>query len=471
MLTCICNYYRDGELYLMDDIIKKWDEIREFAKDEFDISDVNFDIWLRPMEIYGIKDNILYILVPSELKPTIKYIDSNYNALLKTAVAEKTGTIYSIKFTVKEEVEKIVNVKKNQNSSQKSNSYKSNLNPEYTFDKFIVGSNNRFAHTTSFAVAENPGETDFNPLYIYGGPGLGKTHLMQAIGNYIREKNPSSKVIYVTSEEFLNDVIESIGIGNRQASSMSKVRDKYRTADILMIDDIQFLIGKESTQLEFFNTFNSLTMQGKQVVLTSDRPPKELTTLDERMRSRFGSGILADIGAPDYETRMAILRKKNENSDFLIDDEILNYIATNIKSNVRELEGAYKTLYAHHKLVVGEKITMEIAKKELQNIITPDKPREVTIQLIVEVVSEHFGISLDQMMSRGRSKNISKPRQIAMYLCQNMTSEPLENIGNLLGGRDHSTIIHGIRKVEQDLSTDDELQKTIDTIKKKINPN
>lgn len=291
---------------------------------------------------------------------------------------------------------------------------------------------------------------------------------MHSIGHFIIDQKPETKVIYVTSEEFTNEVIESIRNGN--ASSMTKFRDKYRTADVLMIDDIQFIIGKESTQEEFFHTFNALQTQGKQIILTSDKPPKEMETLEERIRSRFEWGLMADIGMPDYETRMAILRKKAESDNFNIDDDVLNYIATNIKSNIRELEGALNKLLAFNNLERTE-ITMEIAERELANIITPDKPREITPQLIIEVVSEHYHISVDQMISKNRSSDIAKPRQIAMYLCKNMTSNSLDVIGSLLGGRDHSTIIHGIKKVTEEYESNENVRNTIETIKKKINPN
>ena len=291
---------------------------------------------------------------------------------------------------------------------------------------------------------------------------------MHSIGHFIIDQNPDTKVLYVTSEEFTNEVIESIRNGN--SSAMTKFRDKYRTVDVLMIDDIQFIIGKESTQEEFFHTFNTLQTQGKQIILTSDKPPKEMETLEERIRSRFEWGLMADIGVPDYETRMAILRKKAESDNFDIDDEVLSYIANNIKSNVRELEGALNKLLAYNNLV-HIPITMDIAEKELSNIITPDKPREITPQLIIEVVSEHYHISVDQMISKTRSSDVAKPRQIAMYLCKNMTESPLDTIGSLLGGRDHSTIIHGIKKVTEEYEKNETTRNMIETIKKKINPN
>ena len=450
----------------MDKVLEKWDEILSTVKTEHEISDVSFDTWMRPLEVFAIEGNTLYILVPSE-QMALSYISKKYYLPLKVAIAEIIGVGYDIEFILPEQAKSMNLKSKPSKKVAPINDSASNLNPNYTFDTFVVGNNNRFAQSAALAVAESPGEA-YNPLYIYGGPGLGKTHLMHSIGHFILKEKPDTKVIYVTSEEFTNEVIESIRNGN--ASSMTRFRDKYRTVDVLMIDDIQFIIGKESTQEEFFHTFNALQTQGKQIILTSDKPPKEMETLEERIRSRFEWGLMADIGVPDYETRMAILRKKAESDNFDIDDEILNYIASNIKSNVRELEGALNKLLAYNNLV-NTTITMAIAEKELSNIITPDKPREITPQLIIEVVSEHFHISVDQMISKSRSSDIAKPRQIAMYLCKNMTSCPLDTIGTLLGGRDHSTIIHGIRKVTEDYDNNESTRQMIETIKKKINPN
>ncbi len=418
------------------------------------------------MEVFAVEGNILYILVPSE-QMALGYISKKYLAPLRVAIVEITEIEYEIKFILPDEAKKLKVEHKPLKKSQSITGDNSNLNSNYTFDTFVVGNNNRFAYSASLAVAESPGEA-YNPLYIYGGPGLGKTHLMHSIGHFVLNQNPDSKVIYVTSEEFTNEVIESIRNGN--ASSMTKFRDKYRKVDVLMIDDIQFIIGKESTQEEFFHTFNALQAQGKQIILTSDRPPKEMETLEERIRSRFEWGLMADIGIPDYETRMAILRKKAESDSFEIDDEALSYIANNIKSNVRELEGALNKLLAYNNLV-HLPINREIAEKELANIITPDEPREITPQLIIEVVSEHYHISVDQMISKTRSSNVAKPRQVAMYLCKTMTECPLDTIGALLGGRDHSTIIHGIKKVTAEYNSNETIRNTIETIKKKINPN
>ena len=449
----------------MEKVIEKWNDILNTVKIEHDISDISFDTWMRPLDVYAVEGSVLYILAPFE-PMALGYIQKKYYLPLKVAITESTGIEYELQFVLPEDA-KSLNIKKPTKKVSSLNGSNSNLNPNYTFETFVVGGNNRFAQSAALAVAESPGET-YNPLYIYGGPGLGKTHLMHSIGHFILDKNPDAKVLYVTSEEFTNEVIDSIRNGN--ASSMSKFRDKYRKVDVLMIDDIQFIIGKESTQEEFFHTFNALQTQGKQIILTSDRPPKEMEILEERIRSRFEWGLMADIGIPDYETRMAILRKKAESDNFNIDDEILNYIANNIKSNVRELEGALNKLLAYNNLVKTE-ITMDIAKQELQNIITPDKPREITPQLIIEVVTEHFNISMDQMVSKSRSSDIAKPRQIAMFLCNKMTDSSLDVIGSFLGGRDHSTIIHGIKKVKEEYETNDITKSLIDTIMKKINPN
>ena len=449
----------------MEKVIEKWDLILNTVKKEHEISDVSFDTWMRPLEVFAVEGNTLYILVPSE-QMALSYISKKYYLPLKVAIAEITSIEYEIEFILPETA-RTLNLKKQTKKSASLTANNSNLNSTYTFETFVVGNNNRFAQSAALAVAESPGES-YNPLYIYGGPGLGKTHLMHSIGHFILNHNPSANVIYVTSEDFTNEVIDSIRNGN--AASMSKFRDKYRKVDVLMIDDVQFIIGKESTQEEFFHTFNALQTQGKQIILTSDKPPKDMETLEERIRSRFEWGLMADIGVPDYETRMAILRKKAESDNFDIDDEILNYIATNIKSNVRELEGALNKLSAYNNLV-NTKITMEIAEKELQNYITPDKPKEITPQLIIEVVTEHFHISMDQMISKSRSSDIARPRQIAMFLCKNMTDMPLDTIGSFLGGRDHSTIIHGIRKITEEYENNDSTRTLIDTIKKKINPN
>jgi chromosomal replication initiator protein len=443
----------------MDIVEEKWDEILKQLKTSYNIMEVSFNTWIKPLKVYKIEGNILYLVYQNRMDPTsLNYIKKKYEVPLMVTISEITGIDYKIEFILESQVEKTASKEQRQ----------SNLNPKYTFDTFVVGKSNQFAHNAALAVAESPGE-NYNPLYIYGGPGLGKTHLMHAIGNFIINEHPEMRVLYVTSENFLNEVIESIRSVNN-ASAMTKFRNKYRTVDVLMIDDIQFIIGKESTQEEFFHTFNALQSAGKQIILTSDRPPKEMKTLEERIRSRFEWGLMADIGNPDYETRMAIIRNKVLTEHITLNEDILEYIADNIKSNIREIEGALNKLAAYSKLENTE-ITLDIAKEQLQNIISPNKPKEVTPQLIIEVVAEHFNISMDEMISKKRTSEVAKPRQIAMYLCKQMTDSPLEAIGSLLGGRDHSTIIHGANKVSTEIEKDDNLKKQIEAIKKKINPN
>lgn len=453
----------------MELILQKWNEIIESIKIEHEVSNIAFTTWLVPLKPYKLEGNTLLILTPKEL--AISYIERKYSLAIMVAVAEFTGTEYQISFISNEDIDKKdlsqkEEPKKLNSISVATAAEKANLNPKYTFDTFIVGSNNRFAHSAALAVAEEPGEL-YNPLFLYGGAGLGKTHLMHSIAHYILEKNPEARVLYTTSEAFTNELIESIRNGN--SSSMSKFRDKYRNIDVLLIDDIQFIIGKESTQEEFFHTFNHLHSLRKHIVISSDKPPKDIETLEERLRSRFEMGLTADISLPDYETRMAILRKKVELDNFDIDDKVIEYIATNIKSNIRELEGALNKLIALYKLE-KKPITVELAESELKDIISPDQPREVTPQLILDVVAEHFHVSPDDIISSKRQSEIVLPRQIVMYLCRDTGKFSLKNIGKFLGGRDHTTIIHGADKIEAEMGKSESLSSTIDTIKKKINP-
>lgn len=448
----------------MEAIEQKWEEILLTLKNEFDLSDLAFKSWIAPLKIDHIENNTLYI--PCEEQITASYIAKKYSKPLSVVIEELTGKSYDIIFMETEQLKKM-RPKTARAMSPTEVIGRSGLNLNYTFDRFVVGGNNRFAHSAALAVAESPGDT-YNPLYIYGGPGLGKTHLMHSIGNFILERNPDSRVLYVTSEVFTNEVIDSIRSGN--ANAMTKLREKYRTVDVLMIDDVQFIIGKESTQEEFFHTFNELHSAGKQIILTSDKPPKDMETLEERIRSRFEWGLMADIGSPDYETRMAILRKKQEQEGVTLDNEILNYIATNIKSNIRELEGALNKLIAFRRLT-GNEISIDVATHELQNMINPDKPQEITLQLIVEIVCDHFQISMDQILSKSRTNEIAKPRMIAMYLAKTMTGASQDAIGSFLGGRDHSTVIHGIKRVETEIQNNEAMKNQIEVIKKKINPN
>jgi chromosomal replication initiator protein len=371
-----------------------------------------------------------------------------------------------VKFILPEEAVEKQQPVENSKSLQDIRCEEAHLNPKYTFDTFVVGSNNKLAQAAALAVAESPGDT-FNPLFIYGGPGLGKTHLMHSIAHFIIEHDINMKVLYVTSEEFTNELIDNIRNGNNTA--MAKFREKYRNIDVLLVDDIQFIIGKESTQEEFFHTFNSLHSAGKQIILSSDKPPKEMEILDERFRSRFEWGIMADISLPDYETRMAILHKKEEMDGYNMQEEIIQYIANNVKSNIRELEGAFNKVVAFAKLEQKE-ISIDLAEQALADIISPDVKKAITPEDILSMVAEHYGVTEKDIIGNKRSSKIVIPRQIAMYLCRELTGTSLKGIGKIIGNRDHTTVMHGIEKIENELSTNESLRNTVNILKKKMNP-
>ncbi len=449
----------------MDHMKEKWNLIKETIRDEYELSDISYNTWVKPLNFYSEKDDIVTIMIPSDQAHALKYISSKYKSFFQVTISEMMDHTYDIDFILEKDVENAASPASN--AVYNINYEKANLNSKYRFDTFVVGGNNKFAHSASLAVAESPGEA-YNPLYIYGGAGLGKTHLMHSIGHFILDQNPDMKVLYVTSEQFTNEVIESIRSGN--ASKMTKLREKYRTVDVLLIDDVQFIIGKESTQEEFFHTFNVLHSAGKQIILSSDKPPKEMEILEERFRSRFEWGLIADIQPPDYETRMAILKKNAENYNKVINEEIFQYIATNIKSNIRELEGAYNKVIAYAKLNKKVEITLENVEEALKDIISPNEVKQVTPQLIVDVVAEHFGISSEDIVSKRRNSEFVQPRQICMYLCRQLTPESLQSIGKALGKKDHTTVIHGIEKITEEIKVNEELKNRIEIITKKINP-
>ena len=452
----------------MDILQEKWEEILYLVKVEHELSDISFKTWLKPLQIHSVTDHTVTILVPSE-QMGIDYITKKYMFPIKVAIAEMTGKEYEIEFILPEQAKKYENKKKFSSVNlvdNSSNAEKANLNPKYTFDTFVVGNNNKFAHAAALAVAESPGKM-YNPLFIHGGAGLGKTHLMHSIAHFILNQNPEKRVLYVTSETFTNELIDSIRNGNN--TSMTKFREKYRNVDVLLIDDIQFIIGKESTQEEFFHTFNDLHNNKKQIIISSDKPPKDIETLEARLRSRFEWGLIADISSPDFETRMAILHKKEENDGYDIDNEVIKYIAMNIKSNIRELEGALNKLVALSNLENRE-ITVRLAEEALKDIISPDEKKEVTPALIISIVAEHFHITEDDIKSNKRNSEIVYPRQIAMYLCSNMTSVGLKKIGAEMGNRDHSTVLHGSKKIAEEIKTSDTVRNTVEILKKKINP-
>ncbi len=444
--------------YLKDN----WNDIKENVRNEFYITDISYNTWIKPLEFSEFKDNTVYIIVPNDQSQAIRVIDKKYNTFFMVMISQMLETDEEIRvsFVLKKDINK--EEKKVYNINYEN----ANLNSKYRFDTFVVGNNNKLAHSAALAVAESPGDA-YNPLYLYSGSGLGKTHLMHSIGHFILEHNPDIKVLYVPSETFTNDVIDSIRSGSTQR--INEMRNKYRGVDVLMIDDIQYIIGKDSTQQEFFNTFNDLHSSGKQIILSSDKPPKELDTLEERFRTRFEWGLIADIQAPDYETRMAILKKNTERYGRKIEDPVFDYIASNITSNIRELEGALNKLIAYSRLNNVD-ISTDIMEEALKDIINPNKSNVITPMNIIRTVAEHFNIDYEDLISRSRKKELVVPRFICMYLCREMTDEPFQNIALSLNKKDHTTVMHGYEKISEDIKVDKELFNTVDVIRKKISP-
>lgn len=450
---------------MLETLKENWELIKERISDEYNFTSVSYKTWIQPLEVYDVEDNVVRIVFPDDNDFAIKYIKDRYTLPIKVMIEEVTGFECEVEIMAKPDEEKraIFSSNKKETIPFAENIFeKANLNPRYTFDSFVVGANNKFAHAASLSVAETPG-LEYNPLFIYGGPGLGKTHLMQAIAHFILVNNPKTKILYVSSEVFTNEVIDAIKTGKT-----TEFKNKYRNIDVLLIDDIQFIIGKESTQEEFFHTFNYLYESNKQIVLSSDQPPKNFTTLEDRLRSRFEWGLSVDISAPDYETRMAILRKKEESEGHPVDNEILQYIASNIKTNIRELEGALTKMYAFSKLHPGTEMTLDVAKDILKDIINPDEEKKLTPEKIIEVIAEHYGVRTEDIKSQKRNKEIVLPRQIAMYMIRVMNDISLKDVGKILGDRDHSTIIHGYEKILNELNTNPDLKSTVEIIKKKL---
>lgn len=456
----------------MKDLIEsKWEQILSLLETQYDISSIMINTWIRSLKIYEVKENVVYFYVDEKLgENAVKFLRRKEFDLFLLSSIRETLNDADIEIVIDEKKNFISDDAKETENAIKSDAYKeaisrSNLNPKYTFDTFIVGDGNKHAHATCLAVADMPAQDNFNPLFLYGNSGLGKTHLMQAIAHYILQKNDNLNVIYVPSEAFTNEIIEAI-----RNHTTSEFREKYRKVDVLLLDDVQFLIGKESTQNEFFHTFNSLYNDKKQIILSSDKPPKEIKTLDERIISRFECGVPIDIHEPDYETRMAILKNKAE-MDHLKDipDEVFSYIAENITTNVRELEGALNKIGVFSKLM-NESVTLETAKESLKDIINKDNAVTITPDLIVKVVSEHMNISEEDIRSKKRSQDIATARQIVMYLCREYTVLALKSIGNAVGGKDHATVINGIKRIEEKIISDPSFKASIDTIVKKLNP-
>ncbi len=449
---------------MLETLKQNWSLILSTLKETHELTDVSFRTWIEPLEVLEVEDHMVKLLYKGD-KNAVSFIEKRYKFFIQVAIEEVTK--------LKLEPIFVTSAQQTKNSSmeKKSDSYMTlstmaNLNPRYTFDTFVVGSNNKMAHAASLAVAESPGEV-YNPLFIYGGVGLGKTHLMHSIAHFILKKDPSMKVLYASSETFTNDLIDAIRGKNNFTTT--DFREKYRKIDVLLIDDIQFITKKEGTQEEIFHTFNTLYESKKQIIISSDRSPKELETLEERLRSRFEWGLIADIGSPDYETRMAILRKKEEMEGYNIDNEVIQYIATNIKSNIRELEGALTKVVATSRLTKSD-ITLALAEEALKDHISLTKVKEITPEHIIEVVADHFNVRPADISSEKRTKDISDARQIAMYLCCDMTKASLQQIARIMKKKDHTTVMHGRDKITKDLENNENLQYTINVIRKKLNP-
>lgn len=414
----------------------------------------SYETWIKAMQPVAIKNNIFYIGVPDHFSRD--WLNNSYAPLFKDIISQILDNETSVQFILHDEYSRVS--PENEKTYADNELKNSTLNPRFTFDNFVVGNSNRFAHAACLAVAESPAKA-YNPLFIYGGVGLGKTHLMHAIGHMIRDKFINSHVAYVTSEKFTNDLINAI----REEKTVD-FKNKYRSMDILLIDDIQFLAGKERTQEEFFHTFNTLYEANKQIIISSDRPPKEIPTLEDRLRSRFEWGLITDIQAPDYETRIAILQKKAQVENLYVSDEVINFIADRIHSNIRELEGALIRVAAYSSLT-DKKMDRQMAAEVLKDILPAKKPVQITIPLIQQKVAEYFGIKLEDLKSKKRTRVVAFPRQVAMFLCRELTDNSLPQIGRHFGDRDHTTVLHAQDKIAQEIERDPTLAQTVNKIR------
>ena len=442
-----------------------WEKTLDILKGE--MTEVSFNTWIKSCEPISMNDSTIRLSVPNDFTKDI--LEKRYKPLIIQGIKLISSKKYDIEFLIESDIQfedESNNYSKKESSKNKScitvnDEMSTTLNPKYTFNSFVIGNSNRFAHAASLAVAEAPAKA-YNPLFIYGGVGLGKTHLMHAIGHYILKNNSKAKVVYVSSEKFTNELINAI-----KDDKNEEFRNKYRNIDVLLIDDIQFIAGKERTQEEFFHTFNALHEANKQIILSSDRPPKEIPTLEDRLRSRFEWGLIADIQAPDFETRMAILKKKADVENLNVANEVMVYIATKIKSNIRELEGALIRIVAYSSLTNRE-ISVDLASEALKDIISNKQGTHITIEIIQDIVSSYFNLRIEDLKSQRRTRNVAYPRQIAMYLSRKLTDMSLPKIGEEFGGRDHTTVIHAYEKISENLKNDEVLQNTIDDITKKL---
>ena len=432
-----------------DDLLNK---AKDLLKNE--MTTISYITWIKSLEIESVNDNKIVLVALSNMQKDAIY--SRLFDLIVTTFNFITNKQCEITVVTKtEDKTDTVPVKEEDISFSKTENYSNSfLNPKYTFDTFVIGNNNKFAQAAAYAVAEAPAKA-YNPLYIYGGVGLGKTHLMHAIGNQIIKNDPSKKILYVTSENFINDLINSIKDPNFKNDLF---RNKYRNIDVLLIDDIQFIAGKKTGQEEFFHTFNALHQNGKQIIISSDKPPRDIPLLEERLKSRFEWGILADVSVPDYETRLAILRRKVEVDNIIVDDYILSLIATRIDSNIRELEGSLNKIVAYANLTHSS-ITIELVEKALNDYVK-QKEKVISAEYIQEIVAKYFNINKEDLISTKKSNDIAYPRQIAMYLCRSVAQMSFPKIGSEFGGRDHTTVMHAFNKIEKDIKENKENSNT-----------
>ena len=425
-----------------------------------EMTGISFSTWIKSLDIESVNDNKITLLANSPIQK--EAIESRLFDLVVNTFNELTNKACEVTIKVKSKETEQIESKDDVMSTDftTTESYNNSfLNPKYTFDNFVVGNNNKFAQAAAQAVAKSPA-TAYNPLFIYGGVGLGKTHLMHAIGNYILQNNPSSKILYVTSEKFINELVNSIKDANFKNELF---RNKYRNIDVLLIDDIQFIAGKKTGQEEFFHTFNTLHENGKQIIISSDKPPRDIPLLEERLKSRFEWGILADISMPDYETRLAILRKKVQIENIIIDDYILSVIATKIDSNIRELEGALNKIIAYASLTHSP-ITIEMAEKAINDIVL-QKEKVISADYIQEIVAKYFNIDKKDLVSTKKSNDIVHPRQIAMYLCREIGQMSFPKIGDDFGKRDHTTVMHAYKKIEKEIKENTNTKLVVESVK------
>ena len=436
--------YKDELLLKAKELLKK------------EMTEISYSTWIHNLEIKEITNDEIIFHVESVFQKEL--LETRYYDLLINVFKFLTNKTYKISIELEENS---TDPKESKSTIDNKFGYSNtSLNPRYTFDSFVVGNNNRLAHAAALAVTEALG-TAYNPLFLYGGVGLGKTHLMHSIGNEILKNNRNTKVLYVTSEKFTNELINAI-----KDNTNEKFRNKYRNIDLLLIDDIQFIAKKDAVQEEFFHTFNTLYESGKQIVISSDKPPRDIQLLEDRLKSRFEWGLIADISNPDYETRLAILRKKADLDHIVIDDAILSNIASKIDSNIRELEGALNKIVAHASLA-NIPITLEMAEESINDIITK-KERVISIEYIQEVVAKYFGIDIKDMKSSKKSNDIVFPRQIAMYLCRSIANASFPKIGDEFGKRDHTTVMHAVKKIEKEIKTNQNTKLIVDNVKKNL---